>query len=153
MPDLFTHYVAARAPGTLVRDPRLLALLILGTFLPDFVSKGLYWILRSGEAYPAASHSILGVILISYVACLFVDEALRKPGFAMLAVGGFIHILLDMVKDNLGAGAVRPFLPFSPRAVEFGWIDPEDVVLLAPVNAVVLAAVLLYERRRDRVRQ
>lgn len=153
MPDLFTHYVAARAPGILVRDPRLVALLVIGTFLPDLAAKGLYWIFLTGDTYPVATHSLLGVVLISYLACLFVDEALRRPGFAMLALGGFIHLLLDMIKDNLGSGAVRPFLPFSPFALELGWIDPENVVLLVPIDAALLAAILLYERRRNRVRQ
>jgi len=153
MPDLFTHYVAARAPGILVRDPRLVALLVIGTFLPDLVAKGLYWFFLTEETYPLATHSLLGVLLISYLACLFVDEALRRPGFAMLTLGGLIHLLLDMIKDNLGSGAVRPFLPFSPFALELGWIDPENVVLLVPIDAALLAAILLYERSRNRVRQ
>jgi len=153
MPDLFTHYVAARAPGILVRDPRLVALLVIGTFLPDLVAKGLYWVFLTEETYPLATHSLLGVLLISYLACLFVDEALRRPGFAMLTLGGLIHLLLDMIKDNLGSGAVRPFLPFSPFALELCWIDPENVVLLVPIDAALLAAILLYERSRNRVRQ
>ncbi len=153
MPDLFTHYIAARAPGILVRDPRLVALLVIGTFLPDLIAKGLYWVFLTEETYPLATHSLLGVLLISYLACLFVDEALRRPGFAMLTLGGLIHLLLDMIKDNLGSGAVRPFLPFSPFALELGWIDPENVVLLVPIDAALLAAILLYERSRNRVRQ
>ena len=80
-------------------------------------------------------------------------EALRRTGFAVLVLGGFIHLLLDMIKDNLGSGAVRPFLPFSTFAFELGWIDPENVVLLIPIDAAVLAAILLFERSRDRVRQ
>lgn len=153
MPDLFTHYVAARVPGTLVRDRRLLVLLIVGTFLPDFVSKGLYFLLQCGDKYPAASHSILGVVLTSYLACLFVAETLRRPGFVMLCAGGLIHICVDMVKDNMGAGTVHPLLPFSPIGIEFGWIDPENVVLMIPVDAAVLALVLLFERSRPRVQQ
>ena len=153
MPDLFTHYVSARIPGTLIRDRRLQALLIIGTFLPDLASKGLYWILRTSEGFAGSTHSIVGILLISYLGSLFLDESIRKPGFGMLALGGAIHLLMDMIKDNLGAGAVHPLLPFSTFSIEFGWIAPENVVLLAPLDAVLLGAVLLYERRRDRVRQ
>jgi hypothetical protein len=153
MPDLFTHFVAARAPGVFVRDRRLVALLAIGTFLPDLVSKGLYWILQCGEGFATASHSILGVLLISYLACFFVDETLRRQGFAMLSLGGLIHLALDLIKDNLGAGSIHPFLPFHPFALEFGWIDPENVILLVPIDAAVLAAILLFERSRDRVRK
>jgi hypothetical protein len=153
MADLFTHLVAARTPGVLLRNRQLIALLVIGTFLPDIVSKGLYWILRSGDFFAIGTHSILGVLLISYLACLFVEEPIRRPGFAVLALGGLIHLAVDMAKDNLGTGAVFLFLPFSDASVEFGWIDPGNVVLLIPIDIVLLAAILLYERRRDRVRQ
>jgi len=153
MPDLFTHFVAARVPGAFVRDRRLQALLVIGTFLPDLVAKGLYWILRAGETFPAASHSILGLLLISYLACLFVDESLRRPGFVMLALGGVIHVALDLIKDNMGVGSVFLFLPFSTRSFELGWIDPENVVLLVPLDAALLAGILLFEWSRGRVRQ
>lgn len=153
MPDLFTHFVAARLPGAFVRDRRLQALLVLGTFLPDLVAKGLYWVLQAGETYSAASHSILGLLLISYLACLFVEEPLRRPGFVMLALGGAIHVALDLIKDNMGAGSVFLLLPFSIYSFDLGWIDPENVVLLVPLDALVLAGILLYERSRDRVRQ
>jgi hypothetical protein len=153
MPDLFTHFVTARAPGVFVRDRRMVALLAIGTFLPDLASKGLYFILQAGEHFPAPSHSIAGVLAMSYLACLFIDASLRQKGFVMLALGGLIHLLVDMTKDNLGVGAVFPFLPFSTFTMEFSWIDPENVILLAPLDAALLVAILLYERRRDRVRQ
>lgn len=153
MADLFTHLVAARAPGVLVRDRRLVALLVVGTFLPDLASKGLYWILQAGDSFPIGTHSILGVLFLSYLACLFVEEPLRRPGFALLALGGLIHLGVDMAKASLGTGSVFPFLPFSEASYELGWVDPENVILLIPIDAVVLALILLYERRRDRVRE
>lgn len=153
MPDLFTHFVAARAPGTFVRDRRLQALLVIGTFLPDLVHKGLYWVFQTREGFAVASHSIVGVALISYLACLFVEESIRRPGFLLLAVGGLIHILVDLIKDNLGAGSARPFLPFSPVGFEWAWIDPENVIYLVPIDAAILGAVWFFERRRARVQQ
>jgi membrane-bound metal-dependent hydrolase YbcI (DUF457 family) len=153
MPDLFTHLVAARVPGAFVRDRRLQALLVIGTFMPDIAFKGLYWVMQTRENFAISSHSIVGVLLISYLACLFVDEGIRRPGFLLLAAGGLIHILVDLIKYNLGSGSVLPFLPFSPIGVELGWIDPENVVLLIPVDAAILAAAWALERRFARVRQ
>jgi membrane-bound metal-dependent hydrolase YbcI (DUF457 family) len=153
VPDLFTHLVAARFPGAFIRDRRLQALLVIGTFLPDLAFKGLYWVMQTRESFGASSHSILGVLLISYLSCLFLEEAIRRPGFVALAVGGLIHIAVDLMKYNLGAGACRPFLPFSLVGVELGWIDPENVVLLLPIDAAILVAALLLERRIARVRQ
>ena len=153
MPDLFTHLVSARVPGIFVRDKRLQALLVLGTFLPDIAFKGLYFVMQTRESFAIASHSILGVLLVSYLVGLFLDESIRRPGFALLAVGGLIHLAVDMMKDNLGGGAVRPFLPFWHGGVEFGWIQPENVVLLVPIDAAILAAAWFVERRFIRVRQ
>jgi hypothetical protein len=153
MPDLFTHLVAARVPGAFVRDRRLQALLVIGTFLPDLVGKGYYWVFVNRESVQLMSHSIAGILLTSYLACLFVDEALRRPGFFLLAIGGAIHVLVDLIKDNIGAGSTMPLLPFSTRSVEFGWIDPENVVYLIPVDAAILAAAWFLERRLTRVQQ
>jgi membrane-bound metal-dependent hydrolase YbcI (DUF457 family) len=153
MPDLLTHLVAARVPGTFLRDRRLQALLVIGTFLPDIAAKGLYWVMQSRESFTAASHSVLGVLLISYLACLFVEESIRRRGFALLTLGGLIHVLVDLSKDNLGVGSARPFVPFSPVGIEFGWIYPENVIYLIPIDAAILAVVWLLERRRDHVQQ
>jgi hypothetical protein len=153
MADLFTHFVAARVPGSLIRDGRLQALLVIGTFLPDVTGKGLYWVLDSSTGSQLATHSIAGILLISYLACLFIDVPLRRSGFLMLAAGGAIHALVDMTKDNLGAGATMLFLPFSLRGQEFGWIDPENVIFLIPLDAAILALLWFLERRSRRVQQ
>lgn len=153
MPDLFTHLVAARVPGSFVRDKRLQALLVIGTFMPDIAFKGLYWVMQARETFGASSHSILGVLLISYLACLFVEEAIRRPAFIALAAGGLIHIAVDLIKFNLGVGSCRPFLPFSGDGIELGWIDPDNVVLLIPIDAAILAAAVFLERRFVRVQQ
>src|SRR5262245_61317168 len=120
MPDLFTHLVAARVPGAFVRDRRLQALLVIGTFMPDIAFKGLYWVMQTRESFGATTHSIIGVVLISYLACLFLEERIRRPGFFALAAGGLIHILVDLIKYNLGAGSARLFLPFSIEGYELG---------------------------------
>jgi len=153
MSDLFTHLVAARVPGVLVRDRRLVALLVIGTFLPDLASKGLYWILGSGDQYGVGTHSVRGVLVLSYLAALFVEERLRRPAFAMLALGGLIHLAVDLLKDNMGVGPSCLFLPFFTGSVELAWIDPENVILLVPLGAAILATILLIERRLGRVRQ
>jgi len=151
--DLFTHFVAARVPGMFVRDRRLQALLVIGTFLPDIAGKGLFWVLQNHESAPLSTHSIAGVLLVSYLVCLFVEESLRRPGFFLLAAGGAIHVLVDLAKDNMGVGSAMLLLPFCTRGTEFGWIDSENVVLLIPFDAAILAAAWFLERRWRRVQQ
>ena len=152
MPDLLTHYAAARVPGLALRDPRLQALLVAGTFLPDVVAKGLYWIAQAPERFDGPSHSFVGLLPLCYLAALFVTVELRRPGFACLYAGALLHLLLDLLKENLGIGAGRLFLPFSVRSYELGWLPTEDVVHLLPLDLGVLMLVWLAERRRARVR-
>jgi membrane-bound metal-dependent hydrolase YbcI (DUF457 family) len=153
MADLFTHFVAARVPGAFVRDRRLQALLVIGTFLPDVVGKGLYWVLWNSQTCQLVTHSIAGLLLVSYLASLFVEESLRRRGFFLLAAGGAIHVLVDLIKENLGVGSILPFLPFSTRGTELGWIESENVILLIPIDAAILAAAWALERRWRRVQQ
>jgi membrane-bound metal-dependent hydrolase YbcI (DUF457 family) len=148
MADLFTHLAAARIPAAFLRDRRLQALLIAGTFLPDIVSKGLYWVARSGEAFIAASHSLLGLLLLCYAAAQLLDLPLRRAGFACLYAGSLVHLFLDLLKENLGIGALRPLLPFDARNLELGLIPVEDVVLLLPLDVALLALAWIFERRR-----
>ena len=153
MPDLFTHFVSARVPGAFLRDRRLQALLVIGTVLPDLGTKGLYWVFRSGQPFAHVSHTILGVVVIAYLGSLFVDEALRRGAFLALMAGGWIHLVVDLIKFYMGNGSVALLLPFSPRAFEFGLIDPENVVYLLPIDAAILAVTWFFERRWARVQQ
>lgn len=150
MPDLFTHFAAAGLPAAFLRERRLRALLIAGTFLPDIVSKGLYWVARAGEPFSSPSHSLLGLLLLCYAAAQALHLPLRRAGFACLYGGALLHLFLDLLKENLGIGSLRPFLPFSPASVELGWIPTEDVVLLLPLDVGVLLLTWLLERRLRR---
>ncbi len=153
MPDLFTHFVTARVPGAFVRDRRLQALLVIGTFLPDIATKGFVWVMAAQKEFAHASHSILGVVIISYLASLFVEESIRRPGFFLLAAGGLIHLFVDLIKSYLGSGSVGLLLPFWPNNYEFGLINPENVIFLVPLDAAILAAAWMVERRYARVQQ
>lgn len=153
MPDLLTHLVAARVPCTFLRDRRTQALLVIGTFLPDLAGKGLYWVFQSRGSFSQPTHSVLGVILMSYLACLFLEESLRRPGFWALTAGGVIHILVDLIKDNQGTGACHLWTPFLRGGSELGWIEPENVVYLIPIDALILGILWTLERRRAHVRQ
>lgn len=150
MPDLFTHFAAARVPAAFLRDRRCQALLIAGTFLPDLVSKGLYFVAQSSERFASPSHSFVGLLLLCYAAALLLDAPLRRPGFACLYVGALVHLFLDLLKENLGIGSLRPLLPFYAHGLELGLIPTEDVVLLLPLDVGVLLLAWVVERKRRR---
>ena len=148
MPDLFTHFVAARVPGAFMPDRRVQALFIVGTFLPDLVSKGLYWVTWSPVNFMAPSHSIVPAALFCYAGALLLEQRWRERAFAALYGGSLLHIAVDLIKDNLGSGSAYLLYPFSTVGTEFAWIDPENFVLLIPIDAAILALVWLYERKK-----
>ena len=153
MADLFTHLAAARVPAAFQRDRRLSALLVIGTFLPDVAAKGLYWVLRTDSDFTLPTHSILGLVVLSYAAALWIEERLRGRAFVAILAGGLIHVGVDLLKENLGMGSAYLFYPFSTRSYELGLIDPLDVVWLLPIDVLILVLAWIIERRRARVQQ
>lgn len=151
MSDLLTHFTAARLPALALRDVRLQALLVAGTFLPDVVAKGLYWVARAPEAFGSPAHSPVGLLALCYALAFLLPLPLRRPGFACLVAGGLLHVALDLLKENVGHGAARLFLPFDLRSVELGWLPMEDVVILLPLDVLLLLAAAWFERSRRRV--
>ncbi len=153
MPDLLTHWASARIPGMFVRDRRILAFLIFGSFLPDLAAKLPRILVWTDREFLGPSHSLVGLLLICYAASLFVEERLRKPAFGALWAGGLLHLALDLTKDYVGIYSAGLLYPFSIRKFELRWIDPEDVVLLMPPAAAVLVLAAWIERRYRHVHQ
>ena len=153
MADLLTHLAVARLPGAFVRDRSVQALLVAGTFLPDIAAKGLQGLASSPSGFVLPTHSAPGLLVLSYLLSLFVEEVPRRAAFLALYAGSLIHVGVDLLKDNLGAGSVYVFYPFSVRRVEWGCIYPENVVLLLPASSALLALAWIIEGRLRRVRR
>ena len=151
MPDLLTHLAVARAGGAWLRDRRVLALFVIGTFLPDLVAKGLGRLAAAHSDFAIPSHSAIGLIPLCYLAALFIEARIRRAAFGALYAGALVHVAVDLIKFNLGAGAGYPFAPLWAGGVELGWIAGENTLFLMPLNAAVLLAVWAAERRRAHV--
>jgi hypothetical protein len=150
MADLLTHYAAARLASAGLGSRDAAAAVVAGTFLPDLVSKGLYWVAQAHPEFDDPSHSLPGLALLCYLAALFTPERTRTGSWAALYAGGLLHVFVDFFKDNLGAGSGFPLLPFSDFAVEFPCISPENVILLLPANLLVIGLAWALERLRRR---
>jgi membrane-bound metal-dependent hydrolase YbcI (DUF457 family) len=152
MPDLLTHLASARLPAAFLADRRLALILVLGTFLPDLAAKGLTFVAQAPDHFDVPTHSLPGLLVLCFGCSLFLEEPLRPRGFAALLAGAWLHVLVDLVKDYQGSGAARLFYPFSPASFELAWVNPENVVLLVPLDAAVLLLAWAVERRRRALR-
>ena len=150
MSDLFTHFAAARLPSAFLRDRRHQALVLAGTFLPDIGNKGLHFVAQASERFVTPCHSLVGLLLLCYIGALLLEQPLRRAAFACLYGGALLHVFVDLFKENIGLGALNPFLPFHTVAVEFGWIPMEDVVLLLPLDVGVLLLAWALRRKLHR---
>lgn len=153
MPDLLTHLASAAAPATFLRDRPTRIALLLGALLPDVVSKPLYWVTWSRMDFLEPCHSLPGLLILSYAASLFFEVPIRRRTFPALYAGSLLHVALDLMKDNMGTGSASLFYPFSTQVFELGWIDPENVIALAPAALALWGLAFWIERRVRRVPQ
>jgi hypothetical protein len=150
MPDLLVHAASAVAAGRPLRDGRLRAILYLGVCLPDLLYKGLERLGGAPNWVCEPTHSPLGLIPWCYAAALLFEEEWRKRAFGALLGGSYLHLLLDLGKNYLGAGVIPWAFPFSMETVELGWYYAEDTVFFM---IPALALILLLTRRRVRDRR
>lgn len=147
MSDLLAHAALSRVVATPLRSRTLVLLFLIGTALPDVVSKGMEVVIESRSFFSFASHTLIGVVIISYVASLFVAERLRVAAFLAFLASGVLHVAVDMLESSM-LGGPRILFPFLHRGFAMGWIGPHDSLWAMPAAALVLA--LFW--RRDRVR-
>ncbi len=147
MADLLTHYVSARLPGGFIGDPAARATLILGVFLPDVAGKLMGRIFRTPDGFNAPSHTLLGLLLLSYVIALFFSAEFRARAWLTINAGALLHVAVDLLKDNLGAGSAYLLHPFTLDGYELGLYYNENVVYAMPVDLLLAALIAGLSRR------
>jgi hypothetical protein len=132
MPNTIVHIgLQAVATRAVIRGADL-KWIYLGAMLPD-----LPWILRRAERVflpniPAYDASLYAIVQSTWALCLVLSTALAcfsvrwRGVFAVLALGSFVHLLLDSLQKKLGNG-VHLFAPFSWDLLNFGLFWPEDL--------------------------
>lgn len=149
MADLVTHLCSALLPGAWLRG-RYLGAVVLGTALPDLVSRvpplamdlfeGLGWIdLPDVALMPwGVYHEPLPLVLTCGLVATWFIARDRAGVFLGLLGGCALHIGLDVLQDHHGEGY---FLcaPLSLTRFELGWIGSEATVVVAPWLALATA--------------
>jgi hypothetical protein len=150
MADLLVHFASGFAAGRPLRDGRIRSIFYLGVCLPDLLYKLLLYVGNAPTWLCEPTHSPFGLIPFCYVGALLFEEAWRPRAFVALLAGGGLHLLLDVGKNYMGHGVILWAFPFSMQAVELGWYYPEQSPLFWLPALVVVAAVELGVRLRDR---
>lgn len=141
MPDLITHCSVAYFFKWIFRDK--LILFILGTILPDLLTRGIFIIFPSLVAFLLPMHTPFVLIFVCYFLCLFFEEGIRKGIFIALLSGSYLHLFLDFFQIHVGEEEYSWFFPFSWKSYEIGLFWPEASVLSIPFWLVL---ILVLER-------
>jgi len=150
MPDLLTHsaaaYVAVRR--WFPRSPAIL--FIVGTMLPDVLSRPFYIILPALHWWVMPLHTPLGIAVACWTIGGLFPRAQRRVVFTSLFLGALFHFVLDAPQKHIAAGYFWLF-PFSWKTYEWGLWWSEDSVRIVPlvILLVLLIELLLYVRRKS----
>ncbi|MHA2146747.1 MAG: metal-dependent hydrolase [Candidatus Thorarchaeota archaeon] len=135
MPDVLTHLLVGASVALLVqRDDKRpeQMLIVLGALLID-IERPITWLIAGTElewlALSPAFHSILGAIVLSYVAatCFVMDGTSFKYRFSLVLLGCSSHLMLDLTMYpwvEVGLFLLYPLqIPFSFNLLwpDFWW--------------------------------
>jgi hypothetical protein len=150
MPDLLTHSAAAYLttrhwfgrPGI----PRATAILfIVGTMLPDVLSRPFYILFPALHWWVMPLHTPAGMLIVCWVITGFFQAAERWRVFIALISGVLLHFVLDAPQKHIAAGYFWLF-PFSWKTYEWGLWWSEDSVRILPgvILLVAIVEILIY---------
>ena len=151
MPDVLTHLLIGVSLVILIRPKGSRAeqmLIIVGALLPD-VERPVTWVLNtiglSWIGLTSATHSIVGVIVLSYVAsaCFVLDDISSRGKFALVFTGCISHLFLDMVMYPWAEYGLYLFYPIK-LAFSFHLVWPD--YWLSPLWGILILGITLCIR-------
>ena len=153
MPDLFTHFASAYLPSRYQKFHQFDALLVLGAVLPDLISRIPILILVRLLDLPVvyflrALHTPIGLILVCYILSFLFERSMRFKSFLSLAVGSFLHLVLDLMQRQFFEGIYMPFVPFSIKTAQWGWFHYNASLLVFPLLLVLVLFFWFRDQRK-----
>ena len=149
MPDLLTHLALAEGVRQGIRPEAQTSWLLIGTVLPDILTRPVYITFPSTVWFVMPLHTPLGLLLV----CTFISRCVSPPQrqqvFNHLAVGAALHLLLDICQKHMGGGYALLF-PFSWSSFEIGLVWPETSLYLTPLWLALAAGLLARRLLRTR---
>lgn len=145
MPDLATHVLAAYIVKKAARI-KLLVLFLLGTILPDILSRPFYIPIPSLFWFVKPFHSVFVIIMVCLLLSYFFPETGRKNAFNILLAGALFHLFLDLFQMSIYPGYVW-FFPLSTYSFTIGLFWPGEPIFALPLLAFISLAVYLKTKK------
>jgi hypothetical protein len=130
VPDLLTHLIAAQLCRKGTRGHLLTAWFLVGTILPDVLTRPF------GIAFPSLFfmplHTPVGLFFVYASISSLAPDSSRRSVFYNLLGGAALHLLLDVFQRHI-AGSYYLRFPFSWWSFELGLFWPEASLYLLPI--------------------
>lgn len=158
MPDLITHVTIAhilRRPFELVKQQKAVlpfrTLFLLGTILPDILTRPFYILFPIDQDWTVALHTPLGGWLSCTIIAFLFKPAIRKRAYINLLGGAGIHFLLDSLQKQIVGNNFWLF-PFSYKNFSIGIMTAGELIPFIPlwIGLVIILelSIFLYRKKK-----
>jgi hypothetical protein len=115
-----------------VQRDTLTAWFLIGTILPDVLTRPVYIVFPSLHWFVMPLHTPIGLFLVCQLISRFLPPQQQRPVFYNLMGGAVLHLLLDICQKQMGDG-YHLFFPFSWSSFEIGLFWAETSLYLLPL--------------------
>ncbi len=134
MPDLVTHTTI----GYLLRNRKwsshILLLFIIGTILPDILSRPFMIMFPDYKWFFHAFHTPIVLVLFIALISLLFERSLRLIAFKYILLGAAFHCFMDMFQIGISDTAYLWFFPISSTFdYQIGLFWAEDSLVMTPL--------------------
>ena len=151
MPDLISHAASAfvfrnLVPKLKICQKQFFVLVLLGVFLPDFISRGA--MILTSENFLAFQyfHTPFACLFQTLIISCFFVKSQKVTVFWALTAGWMLHQAYDVMQGVLGPGYYFILWPLSSQTFSFG-IFPDSawyyVALLTTLTALLTNKTLI----------
>ena len=153
MPDLFTHAATGYFIGRSLYADHRIGLIVLGSILPDLLTRVPQIILQRFLELPvahffAAFHTPVALIISCYLLCFIFAEAQRKTSCLLMSFGALCHFVLDLMQEQFYQPIYMPWFPLSFQAMQWSWFHIHASLLITPVLLVAVLYLWLRDTKR-----
>jgi|TARA_B100000315_G_scaffold255116_1_gene297683 hypothetical protein len=125
MPDLISHAASAfvfrnLAPKLRICQKQFFVLVLLGVFLPDFISRGAMVLAPDNFLVFQYFHTPFACFFQTLIISSFFIKSQKVTVFSAITIGWVLHQAYDLMQGVLGPGYYFTLWPLSSRAFSFG---------------------------------